>query len=298
MLIKKKLKTIISVVIPVYNNNPGLSNCLTALENQSLDHQLFEVIVVDNGSLVKPNYNATKINLKIIDCKIPGSYSARNSGILISSGDYIAFTDSDCIPDIDWLKNIFKYLDRNENIDIISGDIHYIFKSKKPNYFECYDIVFGFGQKALFEKGASVTANLAIRKELFKKVGYFETDKFSGGDTQWVRKAVANNYKFIFDHEIVVKHPARYTFAQLLNREKRIYGGSFKIREFNKMNYLYKIMASLYPLRPPINAVLKILKEKKLGLADKFVVSFLLISLRMLSWIEHIKLIHNFKETR
>jgi glycosyltransferase involved in cell wall biosynthesis len=298
MLIKKKLKTIISVVIPVYNNNSGLSNCLTALENQSLDHQLFEVIVVDNGSLVKPNYDATKINLKIIDCKIPGSYSARNRGILISSGDYIAFTDSDCIPDIDWLKNIFNYLRRNEEMDIISGDIHYIFKADKPNFFECYDIVFGFGQKALFEKGASVTANLTVKKELFKKFGYFETDKFSGGDTQWVRKALANNYKFIFDHKIVVKHPARYTFGQLLNREKRIYGGSFKILGFHKMNYLYKLIASLYTLRPPSNAVLKIIKEKRLGLTDKLVVFCLLISLRILSWIEHIKLTHNFKETR
>lgn len=298
MTIKKKLKNIISVIIPVYNNNTGLTDCLIALENQSLDWKLFEVIIVDNGSQVRPTYHTTKINLKIIDCKTPGSYSARNSGILISSGNLIAFTDSDCIPDIDWLKNIFKYLDRNENIDIISGDIHYIFKSKKPNFFECYDIVFGFGQKALFKKGASVTANLVIKKELFKKVGYFETDKFSGGDTRWVRKAVANNYKFIFGHEIIVKHPARHTFGQLLDREKRIYGGSFKILGFHKMNYLYKIMASLYPLRPPINAVLKILKEKKLGLTDKFVVFFLLISLRMLSWIEHIKLIHNFKETR
>jgi hypothetical protein len=137
-----------------------------------------------------------------------------------------------------------------------------------------------------------------VKKELFKKFGYFETDKFSGGDTQWVRKALANNYKFIFDHKIVVKHPARYTFGQLLNREKRIYGGSFKILGFHKMNYLYKLIASLYTLRPPINAVLKIIKEKKMGLIDKLVVFCLLISFRVLSWIEHIKLTHNFKETR
>jgi glycosyltransferase involved in cell wall biosynthesis len=288
----------ISVIIPVYNNNSGLSDCLTALENQSLDHQLFEVIVVDNGSVVRPTYDTTKINLKIIDCKIPGSYSARNSGILISCGDYIAFTDSDCIPDVDWLKNIFNNFSKNKEIDILSGDIHYIFKAAKPNLFESYDMVFGFQQKTLFEKGASVTANLIVKKELFKKVGYFATDKFSGGDTEWVRKALVKKFKFIFNHEIIVKHPARHTFGQLLNREKRIYGGSFKIRGFHKMNYLYKLISSFYPLRPPINAVLSIVKERKLGVKDKFIVFFLLICLRISSWIEHIKLIHNFKETR
>jgi glycosyltransferase involved in cell wall biosynthesis len=205
----------ISVIIPVYNNNSGLSDCLTALENQSLDHQLFEIIVVDNGSLVRPIYDSNKVNIKIVDCQTPGSYSARNTGISVSSGAFIAFTDSDCVPDKNWLKNIFFHTNNNKDLDMIAGNIHYTFKKNKPNIFELYDTVLGFAQKNLFKRGASVTANLIVKKELFKKIGMFETNKFSGSDTEWTLKASKSNVNFIFASDIIINHPARHPFEML-----------------------------------------------------------------------------------
>jgi glycosyltransferase involved in cell wall biosynthesis len=288
----------ISVIIPVYNNNSGLSDCLTALENQSLDHQLFEVIVVDNGSLVRPIYDSNKVNIKIVDCQMPGSYSARNTGISVSSGAFIAFTDSDCVPDKNWLKNIFFHTNNNKDLDMIAGNIHYTFKKNKPNIFELYDTVLGFAQKNLFKRGASVTANLIVKKELFKKIGMFETNKFSGSDTEWTLKASKSNVNFIFASDIIINHPARHTFEMLLNRENRIYGGDFKIKGFNKMSYFLKLFAVFYPLRPPINAIKKIIKNRHVNFYQKIIIFFILILLRICTFIEHIKLSYNFKETR
>ena len=289
---------LISVVIPVFNDTERLYKCLKALEDQSLEKSFFEVIVVDNRSLIKPVYKSDKINIKIIDCQIPGSYSARNKGILNSSRDFVAFTDSDCVPDKNWLKRIFFYINDNKEVDMISGDIQYTFKKSKPNIFELYDVFFGFGQKDLFKKGSSVTANLIVKKDMFKKIGMFEVDKFSGSDTTWVKKASRNKINFIYASDIIINHPARYTYKMLLEREKRIYGGSFKIHRFNEMNYFLKLITSFYALRPPINAIKKIFKNKKANFYQKIIIFFILILLRVNSFIEHIKLSHNFNETR
>jgi len=289
---------LISVVIPVFNDAKRLYKCLKALENQSLEKSFFEVIVVDNGSLIKPIYKSDKINIKIIDCQIPGSYAARNKGILASSGDFVAFTDSDCVPDKNWLKNFLYLLNENTKVQMISGDIKYFFKKPLPNIFELYDLLFGFGQKKLFKKGKSVTANLLVKKDIFKKIGMFEVDKFSGSDTTWVKKASRNGTNFIYASDAIIMHPARHSYKMLLDREKRIYGGSFKLHKFDKMNYILKLLTFFYPLRPPINAIKIIIKSQKANYYQKIIIFFILISLRIVSFIEHIKLSHNFKETR
>jgi glycosyltransferase involved in cell wall biosynthesis len=288
----------ITVIVPVYNNNKQLYDFFKGMEDQTLDSNLFEVIVVDNGSTIKPDYKSNSFNLKIVNCSEIGSYSARNMGISLSAGSYIAFTDSDCIPDRNWLKNIFFHISNDKKIDIISGDIHYFFKDKKPNIYEIYDTVFGFGQEALFKKNASVTANLIVKKELFNRVGKFKTNKFSGSDTEWVRLAFANKAKFIFVPEIIIRHPARYSYKQLLIREKRHYGGIFVRFGFSKINYLLQFITSLYAFRPPVNAILTILKKKNLSFKNKFLLFLILASLRVNSFKEHIKLMHGVKKTR
>jgi glycosyltransferase involved in cell wall biosynthesis len=289
---------LISVVIPVFNNNDQLVQCLKALEKQTLSNSKFEVIVVDNGSEVRLDYISNKINLKIIDCQIPGSYFARNCGISKSIGDYIALTDSDCVPDKNWLKRIFFHLENNKQIDMISGDINYFFRSQKPNLFELYNVVFGFDQKNLYKEGASVTANLIVKKKLFNKIGMFKTNKFSGSDTEWTRKASKSNVNFIFASDVIIYHPARHTFEMLLSREKRIYGGDFKIKGFDKMNYFFQLITSLYPLRPPIRAIKRIITNRRVNLYQKFCILLLLHILRIVSFIEHLKLVHNVKAIR
>ena len=53
----------ISVVVPVYNNNKQLNKFFKAMDGQSLDRNLFEVIVVDNGSIIKPKYKPNSFKL-------------------------------------------------------------------------------------------------------------------------------------------------------------------------------------------------------------------------------------------
>jgi len=100
----------VSVVIPAYNDCQRLLVALEALAAQTYPHELFEVVVADNGSSddtlgrVREFKAGTPVSVVVVqELAIQSSYAARNKALSVASGDVIAFTDSDCIPTHDWL---------------------------------------------------------------------------------------------------------------------------------------------------------------------------------------------------
>jgi glycosyltransferase involved in cell wall biosynthesis len=94
----------VSVVVPVRNGAPQIARCLQALLNQTL--QPYEVIVVDGHSTDSTVEVAGKFPVTITyeDHRTVGG--ARQVGVEHARGDYVAFTDADCIPRKDWLENL------------------------------------------------------------------------------------------------------------------------------------------------------------------------------------------------
>lgn len=99
----------ITVIIPVKNEEEKIEQCLEAVFSQSL--KLHEVIVVDGHSIDKTVENARKFPVKILYEEYGTVGGARQVGIENAKGDYIAFTDADCIPERDWLENLIKVFD-------------------------------------------------------------------------------------------------------------------------------------------------------------------------------------------
>ena len=93
----------VSVVVASYNGDRTLSTCLASLERQSYPN--YEIILVDDGSTDSTLHIAGQHpNLRCIrHPKNLGLSSARNTGILAATGEIVAFTDSDCRADEDWL---------------------------------------------------------------------------------------------------------------------------------------------------------------------------------------------------
>ena len=91
----------ISIIVPVYKVERYLENCIESIINQTFKD--FELILVDDGSpdrcgLICDNYAKKDERIKVIHKKNEGLSAARNSGIQIAKGEYIAFVDSDdCI---------------------------------------------------------------------------------------------------------------------------------------------------------------------------------------------------------
>jgi glycosyltransferase involved in cell wall biosynthesis len=99
----------VSVIIPVKNEEKKIARCLEAVFNQT--RKPFEVIIVDGNSTDKTVEVASKFPVRILYDNHASIGGARQIGVEEAHGDYIAFIDSDCIPEKDWLENLIKEFD-------------------------------------------------------------------------------------------------------------------------------------------------------------------------------------------
>src|SRR5690242_2563725 len=92
---------IVTVVVPHYGDLPGLDQCLQALENQSIGPERYRIIVADNGSPEGAEAVSRVVDGRadLVFVEERGAGPARNAGAGHVATPFIAFTDSDCVPD-------------------------------------------------------------------------------------------------------------------------------------------------------------------------------------------------------
>ena len=128
----------ISIIIPVYNSEKYLDECLKSLKDQT--YRNLEIILVDDGSTdnslkICASYAKDDKRFKVYHKENGGTASARNYGLQKASGDYITFIDNDdYINDKDAFANISKIL-KDEDIDVLLHScIYYWDDTKKFDY--------------------------------------------------------------------------------------------------------------------------------------------------------------------
>jgi glycosyltransferase involved in cell wall biosynthesis len=181
----------VSVIVPVFNDAERLKVCLRALEDQTYLKQLYEVIVVDNGSeeSVEPVV-AEFGHARVSHEERSGSYAARNRGLALARGEIIAFTDADCIPAADWIEKGVANLLRLSHCGLIAGRVDVFPQDPhRPTAVELYESRTALLQKEYVEDGGfGATANMFTRRAVFERVGLFDGGLKSGGDIEWSRR--------------------------------------------------------------------------------------------------------------
>lgn len=122
----------LSIIVPVYNVELYIKQCIESLINQSIDD--FEIIVVDDGSKDRSIEIVEKIEddrIKIIHKENGGLSSARNSGLKVAKGEYIAFVDSDdFIADKDSYRDMIRIAEDN-NSDMVVGNCIWYYSDER-----------------------------------------------------------------------------------------------------------------------------------------------------------------------
>ena len=201
----------VSVIVPVYNGEKTIDNCLESLAQQDYPGGRYEVIVVDNNSsdstaAIVQQYPVVLLN----EQRINSSYAARNTGVEAAAGSILAFTDADCIPHIDWLKKGVKPFEEAE-VGGVAGEIlgcevctpieRYL---RRRNWLSQQGTL-----KHPFLPYAQ-TANAFYRSEVFNQIGHFEDQWVSAGDADFCwRMQRRTMYRLVFCEEAKVGHRNR-----------------------------------------------------------------------------------------
>lgn len=124
----------ISFLIPLYNDEKRIENCIKSIENQT--YKDIEIIVVNDGSTdnsleicekLSEKYN----NIKIITTTNKGVCSARNLAVELATGDYMMFVDSDDFIEKDILSELLKTLNKYDFPDLLIFDYKNIYNDGK-----------------------------------------------------------------------------------------------------------------------------------------------------------------------
>jgi glycosyltransferase involved in cell wall biosynthesis len=181
----------ISVIVPFYNTERYIGQCIESLLNQEYPTERYEIIFINNNSTdSSADIIRRHPRIKLISERKRGSYTARNRGLQVANGEIIAFTDSDCVPSADWLNKI-ESATANPDTGIVIGKYQTARESFLLSMLEDYEneknnYIFTSGIKELYY---GYTRNMAVRRGLFDEAGPF-LERARGSDVIFIRRCV------------------------------------------------------------------------------------------------------------
>lgn len=247
---------LVSVVIPVYNNELYLAKTIISVLKQSYDNT--QILLINDGS----TDNSKEICLSYLEDKRvmyfehenKGSGYTRNVGISESKGAYIAFIDSDDVWHKDKLKKQMMLFQTDETIDIVYSRIEIIDAYDK--LVSDYNIRLHSGNVLdhLYIDNFICTSSVVLKKNILEKTGMFDEQFRISQDYEfWLRVALTSTFAFV--NECLVQY--RVHDAQISKKVK------------NRMDALEIIYNKFDKNNPKSVSLVAKLKSRSLGFENK-----------------------------
>ena len=238
-----------SIIIPTKNNVNIIARCLDSIINpfrKSVDKPFFrkesftkekeknvefadldylkdkvEIIIVDGHSTDDTVEIAKRYGCKIVYEDIGTIGGARDLGVKESSGEFIAFTDADCVVDTKWIKNLIKHFS-NEDVAAVGGPN--VTSEDDTSFAKCVGIVltflskpgarYGLNANKVMEIYHNPTCNVMYRKSVLEEVGGFNHDLIAEDDEELDYRIKEKGYKILYTPDAKVLHYRRPTWRK------------------------------------------------------------------------------------
>lgn len=171
----------VSVIVPVYNVAQYLSQCVSSILSQ--DYGDLEVILIDDGSTdasgeICDQYAAKDSRVRVIHQKNGGAAAAKNAGLRLASGDYLAFADSDDYMEPGAYGFLMKTL-LETNADAVQGSFREVYRNRAEEQHVQEETLEGYDYLLRFPKDFSCALlwNKLYRRAIFEGVFFEEGHK-------------------------------------------------------------------------------------------------------------------------
>ena len=206
----------VTVVVPAYNVEKTIENCIRSLLEQNYPASKVEILVVDNRSTdqTKKKMQSFGALITLIEEKKPGASCARNAGIKHATHDVIAFIDADCTADPWWLHHIVQPLTR-QGVALVAGSI---MPSNPGHPIQKFGAAIHNSANALagFDVSYAAGANIATSKSLAQEI-MFNEDMPKGQDVDFCWNIIKKGHLLYHRHvpDAVVYHRHEETLKGL-----------------------------------------------------------------------------------
>lgn len=231
--------SVLSVVIPVYNDPVGIQATLDSLLAQNTSHD-YQITVADNDSTdrtpeVVQSYDDDRITL-VHETEIQSSYAARNTGIHNTDAEILAFVDADMTVPEDWLETALAEFETSD-ADYMGCNVKLTLPDD-PSLAARYDHHTGFPVGGYLEQqNFAPTCCLFVRREVFADVGLFDHRLESGGDKDFGNRVDDAGYTQQYAESVAMYHPARNSLADLAAKDHRVGRGLCQLQRYHPDRY-------------------------------------------------------------
>lgn len=206
----------ISLVLCTRNRSDQLRSSLTYLGKISYPPDRWELIIVDNGStdatgeVVSEFARRNRFRVTHVCEPAAGLGRARNTGVQVASGEIIAFTDDDCYPAQNFLESIARAFERDD-LDFLGGRIELYSPEDAAVTITTGQPERSFEAGRLIPPGAIHGANMAFRRDVFRRIGGFNVlmgagTRFAAEDLEFLTRASLAGFRGAYIHGPCVWH--------------------------------------------------------------------------------------------
>lgn len=227
-----------SIIVPTYRRPEQLRECLRSLANLAYPRDRFEVIVVDDASPVPPREVVGecygRLPVRLLEQRHGGPAVARNTGARAAQGDWLAFTDDDCLVASDWLRVFHTRLEAaptaliggrtvNDCSDNPYSAVSQLLTDCLYHYYDRHPQCLRF-----------VTSNnLAMARSRFLEVGGFdETFPLAAGeDREFCARWTRHGLPIRVETDALVRHRHRLTLGGFWRQQFGYGRGAYRFRQ-------------------------------------------------------------------
>lgn len=232
----------VSVIVPVLNGERVIGPCIKSLLDLNYPSKKLEIIIVDNNSSDKTARIIKKFRVKYIFEKRIGISSARNAGIKQAKGEIVAFTDSDCLVDKNWLKKHVKsYIDKN--VVVVGG---FIRDKKSENIYERWSEKTFFVSPVEGFVDSVIGCNMSFRSEFLKNHPFDENIIYGADESDLCQQVSKAGLKIYYNPKAIVLHKHRSSLSAIIKKYFKLGFGEIYFRKKHKLKINFFRMILLF----------------------------------------------------
>jgi glycosyltransferase involved in cell wall biosynthesis len=222
----------VSVVVPVFNAESMIGDCIESLLNQDYPKDRYEIIIVNNDSTDGTAEVIRRYPVKYAEEReLHTPFAAEDTGIRASRGELLAFCDSDETATPSWVRTLVREM--RDGCGAVAGPM--LPAPHEKGLFMLYAAADANGNNFTEAGDIDIAAsgNLMFRREVYEKLGGYNRKMFTGADLELTRRVHSElGLKLRFTPDAVVYHRPRTSLKNLLKHEARNgYAGAWLQRD-------------------------------------------------------------------